>query len=163
MVSNSEYLRYNTSMKYIIHNENINVRVEKQWLTRNNYSKDSIKVFGALAKDLDNPSDIIMSTSLKMSPRRYQEAKRALVFCGLLEVHKINSTTLVYLVGGNSIVKFNSRNADKELSRVNRLALESMELTIPVSEELVTEVHENFTTPNVNKPQPINLTEKDIL
>jgi len=150
-------------MKYIIHNDNINVRVEKQWLTRNSYSKDTIKVFGALAKDIEDPSDIVMSTSLKMNPRRYQEAKRALVFCGLLEVHKINSTTLVYLVGGNSIVKFNSRNADKEFSRVNRLALESMGLTTPVDEESVVEVHDDFTLPNITKPQPINLTEEDIL
>jgi len=151
-------------MKYIIHNKDINLRVEKQWLTRNSYSKDAVKVLGKLSKDITDPSDVVMSTSLKMSARRYQEAKRELVFCGLLEIHKINSTTLVYLVGPIAIVKFHERNELKESIRVNRLALESIHLIDDVEESVTTEVHEDFnTTLPIEKPHPINLNEEDIL
>ena len=150
-------------MKYIVHNKDINLRVEKQWLTRNSYSKDAVKALGALSKIDVNPLDEVIASTIKMSKRRYQEAKRELVFCGLLEVHKINSTTLVYLVGPMAIGKFNVRNADKELSRVNRLALESMCLSEPVDEEVAVEVHEDFVMPDIDKPQPINLEEEDIL
>ena len=150
-------------MKYIVHNDNINLRVEKQWLTRNSYAKDAVKALGALAKPGVNPTDEIIAPTIKMSKRRYQEAKRELVFCGLLEVHKINSVTLVYLVGPKAIIQFNARNADRELTRVHRLTLESMHLVDPIDETTNTEVHESIELPDIAIPKPINIKEEDIL
>ena len=88
-------------MEYIIHNSNIKVDTDKKWLKRNSYSKDSIKVYGVLAKAKtgDNISNEYLATNLRMSKTRLEEAKRELVFCGLLESYRKNTTTMVYLVG----------------------------------------------------------------
>lgn len=158
---------YNSGMKYIIRNKGINVKSSKQWLTRNNYSKDAVKVLGALAKtDIVDPSDIAVATSLKMSSTRYKDAKRSLVFCGLLEVHKINSYTLVYLVGEKAIVEFHKMNEGREMRRVHRLALDSIGLTEELEDEPIdTEIHceIDYDYSTVEKPTPINITEEDIL
>lgn len=97
-------------MEYIIHNSNIKVDTDKKWLKRNGYSKDTIKLYGTLvkAKPGDNLSNAYLATSLRMSKTRLEEAKNALVFCGLLEGYRKNATTMVYILGQYEIGKYDN-------------------------------------------------------
>ena len=142
-LSISEVLWYTVIMKYIIKNQGIKVKVEKQWLKRNGYSKDTIKVFGSLAKDIEDPTDEFMFTMLKMNRTRYENAKKALVYCGLLEVHRINGNVIVYLVGSEEIVKFARLNEKKELDRLNRLTLDSLGLSGSVEVDYIDTIYSN--------------------
>jgi hypothetical protein len=151
--------------KYILKNNGINVASEKKWLTRKGYSKIVVKVFGELAKPLDNISDSAIASRLRVSKRTYQEAKRELVMCGLLEVHRLNASTIVYLVGTKAIEENAKVNQRREDDRMIRLTLESIGMQKYVYEDVTEEVHVSydFDTTKVELPSPINLTSKDIM
>lgn len=149
--------------KYKLINNDIVVASEKKWLKRHGYSKLVIKTFGELAKPLDNISDAAMASRLRVSKRNYQEAKRELVMCGLLEVHRVNASTIIYLVGTKAIEENALYNQKREDDRLVRLTLESIGMQAEVYEDVTEEVHTELGVEGIEKPAPINIKEEDIL
>ena len=150
-------------MKYTVKSKGVNVKSEKQWLKRHGYGKSTIKVFGEFCKPQENLSDSAMASVVKISKRAYQEAKRELVMCGLLEVHRLNASTIVYLVGTKAIEENARVNQKREDDRMIRLTLESIGMQKEVYEDIAEEVHININMPDVDVPNPINLNSDDIL
>lgn len=114
-------------MRFIVKKSNIVVATDKRWLTRHGYSKLAIKAYGYLLRASD-VSDEAIADKCKVSLRSYQEAKRELVYSGLLEIHKLNADTLLYLIGDKAIEQGIKGLRDKEYSRLIRKSLESLEL-----------------------------------
>lgn len=94
-------------MNYIVKYSNL-ITSDRKWLKRHNYPPEVTKVLNYLvkAKDVD---DANASKSLSMNLTSYKEAKRLLVYSGLLEVHKINSTTMVLVLGDKEITSYNKQ------------------------------------------------------
>jgi hypothetical protein len=85
--------------------------------------------------------------------------------CGLLEVHRLNASTIVYLVGTKAIEENAKVNQRREDDRMIRLTLESIGMQKYVYEDVTEEVHisYDFDTAKVEIPSAINLTSKDIM
>jgi len=149
-------------VNYHLDNNGVNIKSEKQWLRRHNYSKLVIKVFGELCKDLQDLSDAAIASRLKISRSSYQECKRQLVMCGLIEVHRLNASSILYLVGTKAITENNKQNQKREDDRIIRLTLESIGRVPEVLEDISEEVHTE-TTVDIKKPKPLNLNSEDIL
>jgi len=114
-------------MRYQVHKGGLNVASAKRWLTRHQYSKLAIKALGYIAR-LKDLSDEAVATSMKVSLRSYQDAKRELVFAGILEVYRLNATTMVYVIGDKAITNYSKAIKDKDSKRTIRKALESIGL-----------------------------------
>jgi len=112
-------------MKYIIKRKGVVVETDKRWLVRHSYSKLAVKAYGYLCKASD-VSDTTLASLCKVSPTAYKDAKRELVYAGLLEVHKVNADTLVYLIGDKAIESSIRGLKDKESNRLVRKSLESI-------------------------------------
>ena len=149
---------------YTLKNNGIKVASDKKWLKRHGYSKNTIKVYGELAKPLDNLSDAAVASRLKISKYAYQEAKRELVFCGLLEVHRINASHIIYLVGAKAIQENATKNQKREDARMVRLTLEYLGIKNELVEDITEEVHVGDYTPkDIPKPSPIRMDSEDVL
>jgi len=143
-------------IKYIIKNNDINVASEKKWLTRHGYSKIAVKVFGQLAKTTNDISDAAVSSKLRLGIETYREAKRELVMAGLLEVHRINASTVLYLIGTKAIAHNAKHNQKREDDRLIRLTLEHLGLSQPVYENTIEEVHTTWQNDTkIPLPKPI--------
>jgi len=148
-------------MKYIKDSKGINVATAKKWLNRNNYSKLAVKVLGRLVKaDSSDLSDDTLASSLKISTRSYQEAKRELVYAGFLEVHRLNATTLIYLIGDAAIERSRLKTTTRDNARYTRKALESLGVLPELEEDLLTEVYteEDMEVLYSKVPQPEPIT-----
>lgn len=148
-------------MKYIIKRKGIVVETDKRWLVRHNYSKLAVKAYGYLCKASD-VSDATLATLCKVSPRAYQDAKRELVYAGLLEVHKVNADTLVYLIGDKAIESSIRGLKDKESNRLVRKSLESIGLyeELVEEDEVITDLYSAQDIANLKEriptPKPID-------
>jgi len=128
-------------MNYELLQRDIVVATDKKWLKRHHYYTTAIKLYGVLAKSPPDLSDTAMAYLCTMGLTTYQEAKRQLVHSGLLEVHKINSTTIVFVLGDKAIRYYARRIASKEHQRVLRKALESInypDAPVSIEEDEVT-------------------------
>jgi len=150
-------------MRFDVRSTGIVLASEKRWLVRNGYSKNSIKVLGALCKPLFDVSDVIMASKVKMAIRTYQEAKRELVLCGLLSIHKVNANQLVYLIGTKAIVEYEEDHKEREAKRTARLMAESLGYQEIVAENTTDEVHVNYDntyfTGQIDVPESIPMVD----
>ena len=112
-------------MKYQVHKEGLNVASAKKWLTRHKYSKLAIKALGYIAR-LNDLSDEAVATKMKISLRTYREAKRELVFAGILEVYRLNANTMIYVIGDKAITNYSKAIKNKDSKRTVRKSLESI-------------------------------------
>ena len=153
-------------MNHQLIQKDIVVATDKKWLKRHDYHSMAIKLYGELAKGHKDLSDSNLANLCSTNLRTLQEAKRQLVYSGLLEVHKINSNTIVMVLGDKAIRAYARRIASKEHQRVLRKTIEQMELPNapePVEEEddytaIYTEEDMANLTHMVQKPRPIDLT-----
>jgi len=138
-----------------------NIATDKKWLTRHKYSKLAVKVYGYLATTKD-PSDNTIATKCNVSLTMYKEAKRELVFAGLLEIVKLNASHIIYYVGDKAITAQSKAIKDKESARVARKAMESLELVPNEDEEdesiidLTSYTNLKELTKVIPLPKPIN-------
>ena len=153
-------------MNYQLIQDSIVVPTDKKWLKRHGYHSIAIKLYGLLAKAPTDLSDANLAKLCYTSLRTLQEAKRQLVYSGLLEIHKINSNTIVFVLGDKAIKAYAKRIADKEYQRVLRKTLEQMhypDIPTPIEEDEVTAVYTTEQIDNlynhIAKPQPISTEE----
>lgn len=140
-------------MRYTVNYKGTNIKSEKQWLKRHNYSPLAIKALGLLTT-VPIPSDKALAERLKVSLTTYKEAKRELVYSGLLEVHKLNANHTTILIGDKAITEGNTLVTSKSNSRIARLAIESLGLTDSgIDEDEVTQ--DLYTATDMEKLQGI--------
>lgn len=153
-------------MTYQLLQKDIVVATDKKWLKRHDYHSMAIKLYGELSKGHKDLSDSNLANLCSTSLTTLKEAKRQLVYSGLLEVHKINSTTIIMVLGDKAIRAYAHKIASKEHQRVLRKTIEQMELPNspdPVEEEdnytaIYTEEDMANLAHLVQKPKPIDLT-----
>jgi len=131
-------------MNYQLIQQSIVVATDKKWLKRHEYHSMAIKLYGELAKNPVDLSDTNLAKLCFTSVRTLQEAKRQLVYSGLLEVHKINSNTIVMVLGDKAILKYARRIASQEHQRVLRKTLEHLEypdIPEPIEEDDISSIY----------------------
>jgi len=155
-------------MYYQLIQQDIIVATDKKWLKRHEYHSMAIKLYGVLAKQQEplDLSDETMTNTCVTSKVTYQEAKRQLVYSGLLEIHKINSTTIVFVLGDKAIRSYARRILAKEDQRLTRKTIESLELpgsTEPLEEDDTMSVYTNEDLQalydKVQRPKPLDLLD----
>ncbi len=153
-------------MNYQLIQDNIVVATDKKWLNRHGYHSMAIKLYGVIAKAPEDLSDTNLAKLCTTSLTTLKEAKRQLVYSGLLEVHKINSTTIVIILGDKAIRKYTKRIEAKEYQRILRKTLEQMEypnIPEPIEEDETTSIYTdedlNYLTKKISKPLPIEVVD----
>jgi len=148
-------------MRYIIKRSNLKVASDKRWLTRHGYSKLAVKVFGYLCK-LDDVSDNVVATHCKVSATAYKDAKRELVYAGLIEVYKLNPYTLLLLIGDYEVSRRRTWITERETLRTTLKALESIGV---VTESVEDASIEDISFTNIPElvahialPKPLNIS-----
>jgi len=153
----------NYKYTYILDNNNCSKTVEARWLKRKGFTSQTIKLWNYLCKGgLRDLSDEKVRSSINIGKAGYERYKQQLVMAGLLEVHRVNASTIVYLVGLDAIHRNHKVNWKRELQRINRITLEYLgyETDLELPEETTTdEVHADYDISNLLKlvqvPEPI--------
>ena len=153
-------------MNYQLKHSIKNLDTDKKWLKRNGYNKLAIKLYGLLHKSPRDLSDTALTATLKTYLKAYKEAKRQLVYSGLLEIHKINAGTIVMVLGDIAITSYSKTIVKKEHSRLARKTWEYLELSEPIEEDDTTNIlYDSIALENLKKtiPQPAPIPPISVL
>lgn len=124
--------------KYKRNTIQFNLESEVRWLKRNHYKPNTIKVLRLLATSKENDlSDETLAKKLKISLSTYKRAKAELMMAGIAEVHKLNASYILILLGSNAINYNNVTYEKKYHLKMMNYVLTYLRLSTVTKDDLI--------------------------
>lgn len=139
--------------KYKRNTIQFNLESEVKWLKRNHYKPNTIKVLRLLATSKENDlSDETLAKKLRISISTYKRSKAELVWAGIAEVHKLNASYILILLGSNAINYNDVTYSKKYHFKMMNYVLTSLRLNTVTKDDLI-----EFAE---SEPNPLKLTNE---